>query len=158
MERSVNLDAGKLVAFLGQPKPSLRELLQNLNEFAGAGDDDPSPTFIGNRAGEEYYCFFSLGITFALDDNSLRGIFLYGGHGEDPFTEGVREPFRGRLPFGICFTDTRASVMQKLGEPLERGLGGLSTCDRYRFENYIMDIEYDSNGLRVLLVVLWSLE
>lgn len=88
-------------------------------------------------------------IISSLDDR-IHTVFL---HTE---TENTRE-YRGAMPRGLRFDETRAIVMHRLGVPACRGGGAAdnlsTTYDIFRFEGSFVHVEYDQAG-RIVDVTL----
>jgi hypothetical protein len=60
------------------------------------------------------------------------------------------EQYRGRLPGGVTFNDSREMVRAKLGTPVKggrrRGPTPTMMWDLFRQETYTVHVEFDENG------------
>lgn len=66
-----------------------------------------------------YYSWKEHGLELLFERGTVRAVFLYTA-GADEFKQ-----YRGELPEGLHFSDTRRDVEKKLGEPKKRGGSGV---------------------------------
>jgi hypothetical protein len=111
---------------------------------------------------EVYYDrYLELGMSFMFEEphEVLVCIFLYAG-GVEGFDE-----YKGNLPNSLNFSQTRQSVLQRLGQPAESGgieyvdlLNQItSPWDCYNMENYILHITYDGITQEISMLALMPL-
>ncbi|MDX3195646.1 hypothetical protein PV458_45205 [Streptomyces sp. MN03-5084-2B] len=87
------------------------------------------------------------GIELTIEDGIVTSVHMHAaGH------EGHQQ-FRGPLPRGITFRDTRSTARAKFGKPSSSGepkqhylLGKTSAWDKWRFPEYILHLSYNSSS------------
>lgn len=126
----------KLIALLGESKssPAFTEVL---NDLGKAGDWD-------DHKGHAYLNFRESGVSLSYEKRtgSFQSIFLYG-NGRDGFSE-----YRGLLPAGLTFHNTREEVHHKLGEPVRSGPGPEvdTTWDLFQSGDHTVHFEFGADG------------
>jgi hypothetical protein len=104
-----------LTKLLGQD-----HLSDHLQEFRDAMKEDPVAKYFGLVEKGFFHSWKSKGISLWFNErNRLQTIFLYA-EGADGFRQ-----YRGELPGGLRFADTRGDVEKKLGKPEEVGGEGV---------------------------------
>jgi len=82
------------------------------------------------------------GVEMHFKDNAVLVIFIYAANEKQEWTE-----YKGELPEGLKFSNTRADVEKKLGEPKESG-GDNDTPYFASYPEKGLDIHYSSKDLK----------
>lgn len=109
--------------YLGTPIESERhkELL-----FALSLLNDSKKTVIVYKPSTEYHCYYEEGIALCFEKSQLDSIDFYKISGDRPSSSKYKSVLRSRLPEGIDYNATGKELVEKFGEPLEKG-GGMSS-------------------------------
>ena len=110
--------------------------------------------FEGDRT---YYTFEELGLELVFDQKKLSATHYLG-----PYSDSDSRPYRGPLPGGLTFTDSKDVVLKKLGAPFRSQVGvddprpfvGVRPWVKYRFGNYALHIEFSPGENQIRLITL----
>jgi hypothetical protein len=128
--------------------PEFRRLVESFNLAPQIKE------FAGDRS---YYAFDPIGLDFVFDQDEL-----IAAHYAGPDMEGGAKPYPGILPRDLAFSDSRKTVIEKLGKP---GKSQEAVDDprpfvraypwlKYNFDGHYLHVEFLMDGSRIRMVTL----
>ncbi len=113
----------------------------------------PDPEQVGD---ESYIEIAELGMSFVFPDGVTISVVHLYANGRDGHSE-----FKGLLPFGLSFRNSRAEIRAVLGEPVEADDGGVlpiigayNPFDLFVCEDQSVRVEYVNDCASVSLITI----
>lgn len=114
-----------------------------------------SPELEATDEKRSYATFPSLGFDLVLDNGVISTLQLFGEAAEPG-----QSPYRGTMPHGLSFDDSRAMVVKRLGPPLRSHAGRddprpfvrIEPWVRYSFGKYSVHCNFSMDAARTKLI------
>jgi hypothetical protein len=136
---------------LGQStdKANIEALAREVDEMPEVTEDED--------LGTTYYEFFQSGVGLQAEEATISTVFLYPGD-----RDGYQQ-YRGRLPEGLSWGDSRTAAHDRLSKPDATGegkvfpdLGAMPPFDRYDLPTYSLHLSYGGEDGTLSLVTLMT--
>ena len=105
-----------------------------------------------------HYSFTEEGISLIVERDKLKAILLYSSIEDNEFSE-----YKGSLPGGLNFNNSKIEVLKKLGEPEKERevvndpiLGEINPWVNYSYKNGVLQIQFDNRKENIKLITLMT--
>lgn len=139
-----------LLPVLGMPllSPAVNRLLRQVGQ---------SPKIEATDKERSYASFPNLGFDLVLDNGVISALQLFG-----EAVEPSQSPYRGTMPHGLSFDDSRAMVVTKLGPPLRSHAGRddprpfvrIEPWVKYSFGNYTLHCHFSMDAALTKIITV----
>jgi len=139
-----------LLPVLGKPlrSPAIAQLLTRLGH---------SPELESMDEERSYASFPDLGLDWVIDAGIISALQFFGDT-----VEPGRSPYRGTLPHALSFDDSRAVVLNKLGQPVRSHAGvddprpfvRVEPWVKYHFGTYTVHCNFSMDASRTKLITV----